>query len=69
MIAEQKINMERNLVKIKLRSELIDLAGQKLSIFNEETDETTFMRNILFKQTINNTKTELILDFFAVLYL
>lgn len=43
MLAEQKINTEKNLVRIKLKYELLKHGSKELSIFNEETTDTTFM--------------------------
>jgi len=43
IIAQQKLNIEKALVKFKLKNELNKYPGKELSIFHEDTKDTVFM--------------------------
>ncbi len=49
MIAEQRIDMEKALIKFRLKNEILKYSGRVLSIFNEDTTDTTFMRKKTIK--------------------
>lgn len=47
IISMQKINMEKALIKFKLKNEQLKHESKSLSIFNEETKDTIFMCELL----------------------
>jgi hypothetical protein len=53
IIAQQKINVEKALVKFKLKNDLNKFAAQDLSIFHETTDDTIFMGLFYFNTILN----------------
>lgn len=59
IIAQQKINIEKALVKFKLKNDLLKYSGKELSIFQEDTTDTVFM---LIK---NDTKTSKIPSYYS----
>jgi hypothetical protein len=49
LVADHKIDIERDLIKFRLRNELFKHNGKSLSIFQEDTKDTVFMRKIFLK--------------------
>ncbi|RNA39769.1 transcription initiation factor TFIID subunit 8 [Brachionus plicatilis] len=43
LIAEQKLNIEKSLVKFRLKNQLIKFSAKQLSIFNEDSKDTAYM--------------------------
>ena len=48
LVAEHKIDIERDIIKFRLRNELFKHSSKNLSIFQEDTKDTIFMRKIIF---------------------
>ncbi len=63
IIAQQKINVEKALVKFKLKNDLNKFAAQDLSIFHETTDDTIFMGLFYFNTILNLKQLKLDLQF------
>jgi hypothetical protein len=49
LVAENKIDIERDLIKFKLRNELFKQNSRSLSLFQEDTKDTNFMRKIIYQ--------------------
>ena len=56
LIADQKLSMEKGLVRFRISNDLLKYNGKILSIFKEETKDTTFMCKYEFKKTFFLTK-------------
>ena len=48
MLAEHKNTIEKNLVKYRLRNELLQHERKELSLFHDDTDDPTFMCKLYF---------------------
>lgn len=43
LVSEHKIDLQKDLIKFRLKNELFQKSSKSLSIFQEDTQDTTFM--------------------------